>query len=111
MPRLVRVCHKAISATWHRLDKLHASRTLTQCFPQKRDVLRQISFFDKGVGPNSLHQIVFCHYLPAVLDKRHENVENLGSKRNLFTFTQQDTFRDFQAETTKFVAVIVLLTH
>ena len=46
-----------------------------------------------------------------MFDERHEDVEDLGSERNQFTFAQQDTLRRFQAETTEFIALTFLLTH
>jgi hypothetical protein len=73
--------------------------------------LREITFFDKRVWPNSLHQIVFRDNLPAMLNQRYENVEDLRSERNQLTLTQQDALRDFEAETTEFVTLIVLLIH
>ncbi len=54
----VRFRDKPVPAPRHRLDKLHAARSFTERFSQKRDVLREISLFDKRVWPDTLHQIV-----------------------------------------------------
>jgi len=46
-----------------------------------------------------------------MFNEGHEDVEDLRSERNQFTLAQQDAFRDFKAETTELVAVIVLLIN
>ena len=51
------------------------------------------------------------HDLPAVFDERDQDIEDFRRQRDRLTFAQQDAFRDFEAETTEFIAVIVLLTH
>src|SRR6185503_18055818 len=110
-PRLARLGNEAVSATRYSLDKLRPSGSLAECFSQERDVLSEISFLDEGVRPDALHQVVLGHDLPAVLYESNQYVENFRRERNQFTFAQQDAFRDFEAETAEFVAVIVLLTH
>jgi hypothetical protein len=89
------VRNEPVTASRHSLDKLHASRTFTERFPQQRDVLSQISFLDEGVRPNSFHQIVFCDDLPTVFDESHEDVEDLRGEWNELTFPQQDALRRY----------------
>jgi hypothetical protein len=110
-PRLARTRDKPVPTTRHRLDKLGASGTLAQCFSQQRNVLSEVSFLNESVWPNSFHQIVFRDDLPTMLYERHKDVEHFRREWNELTFAQQDAFRRFQAETTEFIAVIVLLTH
>src|SRR5215213_3671535 len=110
-PRLARVSDEPVPAARDSLNKLHASGTLAQRFAQQRDVLGQISFLDKGVGPHTFHQIVFRDDLPAMLYEGDKDVENLWSEWNQLTFPQQDALRRFKAKTTKFIAVTLLLTH
>jgi hypothetical protein len=108
---LIRVGDKPVAAPRHSLNKLNSAGTLAERLSQQRNVLCQISFLDKRVGPDPFHQVVFSDDLPAVLNERHQNVEYFGSEWNRFTFAQQDPFRGFEAETAEFVTVIVLLTH
>src|SRR5215203_250010 len=102
---------KAIPTSRYCLNKLRPAGTLAERFPQERNVLGEIAFLDKRVWPNAFHQVVFGDKLPAVFNQRHQNFENFRRKWNELTFAQQDAFRCFEAETTKFIAVTVLLTH
>jgi hypothetical protein len=103
--------HKPVTTPRHCLDKLHTTGTLTQCLAQQRNVLSQISFFNKCVWPDALHQVVFGDDLSAVFNERQQYVEYFRREGNDVAFPQQDTFRDIQAEATKIITKIVLLPH
>src|SRR6185369_7909944 len=106
---MIRFRYKPVAASRHCLNKLRAAGSFTECLAQERDVLSQISLFDKGVWPDSLHQIVLRDDLSAMLNEGNENIENLRRERNKLTFAQQEAFRNIKAEATELVTLIALL--
>jgi hypothetical protein len=62
--------------------------SFTQRFSQEGNILSEIAFLDECAGPDAFHQVVFLDDVPAVLDKRQENVENLRGKRYWLTLAQ-----------------------
>src|SRR5258708_3939336 len=95
VPRLTDLSYKAIATSWDSLDKLHSTRTFTERLSEKRNVLSEVTFFDKGTRPDSLHEVVFSNDLATLFDQRDEYVEDLGRQRDRFAFAQEYTFRRF----------------
>jgi hypothetical protein len=69
-----------------------------QSAPQQRDVLSQAALFDKGVGPEFVHQLVFGQHVPAMLEEHQQGFEHLGRERHQPGVFFQQTFLHIQAE-------------
>src|SRR5271156_1421152 len=62
----------------------------TQSLANPEDVLTQVCFLDKGVGPHGLHKLVFGDDLPAAANKNEECFEGLRGDGDGLIFTQQE---------------------
>src|SRR5437016_11931114 len=83
------VSHKAIATPRNSLDVLMLARPLAQHVSQRRDVSRNVSFLDRGVGPDEFHHLVFAEDVPAVLHQHEQDVEDPRPQRNNLTIAQQ----------------------
>ena len=54
---------EAIAAARDCLDVFWTSTLITQGSSQHEDVLREVRFLDKRIGPNFLQQLIFLHQL------------------------------------------------
>ena len=63
--------NKAIASARDCLDVLRAVFVILQRLSQCEDVMREISFFDNGVGPDLFHQFVFAENVATVFYQRH----------------------------------------
>jgi hypothetical protein len=52
---------KAIALPWHCLNIALVIAPMSQCFPQYRDVLRDVRLLNTGIRPDFLHQLIFSH--------------------------------------------------
>ena len=102
---------EAIAAPRHSLNKLWSVGALAERFSQQRNVLRQIAFFDEGLGPDFLHQIVFGNGPAIVFQQRNQYVECFGREWNELLLTQEHSLVRLQAESPKLVKISHLLAH
>ena len=65
---------------------------LSECLPEHEDVSAEVSLFDKSVGPDGLHQIVFGNYFITVADQDQKDLKGLRSQRNRLAGPQQSFF-------------------
>src|SRR5262249_38670153 len=75
---------KAIAPPGNGLDVLVRARLFTQSAAQSRNITRQISFFDGGVGPNQLDHLVLAQDVTVVPYEQEQDVEALGRQRHDF---------------------------
>jgi len=80
--------HETIAAACRRIDVLAARRFVTQQFAQRRDVHSQICFFNEGVGPNPLQQILFADEVFPLPTKRSEDPAP-GTEPQLLSLAKQ----------------------
>ena len=73
--------------------------------------MREIGFFDDGVGPDALHQFFFSQHVTAVLDKHQEHFESLGCERYDLVAAQQQALAGIQPVRSEFENMIGLLSH
>lgn len=68
--------------------------------------MREIGFFDNGVGPDPFQQFVFAQDVTALRYQRREQFEGFGWERDDFAAAQQDVFAWIQAEGTEFIKAL-----
>ena len=76
---------EAITALGNGLDVMAAIRLFAQSAPHGRDVLRQITLFDKTVGPDCLHQSIFFNDVTAILNQDEQDLK--GFEREWYWLT------------------------
>jgi len=99
---LLDIGDKPVALARHGLDKPVTVR-LAQCTPQLRDVVVQIVFFHRAVGPDALHQLVFADEMPVILDEDAESIEDLRTERDEFAFTQLTALGNIKLKTAKLI--------
>ena len=72
---------EAVTPLRYRFDVL---RILSQGFAQDKDVVGEIAFLDKGVGPKSLDKFSFLEQMASIADQKHQGVKCLRRKNYLF---------------------------
>ena len=80
-----------------------AVRPIAQRLAQRVDVLREITFFDKGVRPQRLHQLSLRHDPMLITGEQHEQVECLRWNRDRLPGAFEAAQRDVEAIGTKFI--------
>ncbi len=70
--------NEAVTAPGHSFNKLLPIPVFAQRLPQDRDVVRQIDFFNDGVGPDGFQQFVFFQQMSVVFDQDEEQMKALG---------------------------------
>src|SRR5664280_3167902 len=108
---LVHRSYEPVAALGYRLDVLPPAVPLPQDFPQEENVLVEVSFLDKGIGPDPLHQVVFVHQASGVLDQYKQRFRSLGGQGNRGTVAHQDALLGVQPKWTKGVEVLGLQRH
>ena len=81
--------HETIATACHRIDVLAARRFVTQQFAQRRDVHSQICFFNEGVGPNPLQQILFADEVFSAADQSDQKIQRPGTEPQLLSLAKQ----------------------
>src|SRR6202158_1634309 len=74
MSHLVDRRYKAVTAFGDGFDVLAATVPLAQQLAQNKDVLVEVSFLDKGVGPDPLDQVVFVHQATGAFDQQEKGL-------------------------------------
>jgi hypothetical protein len=72
-------------------------------FPQDKNILREIGFFDEGVGPDGLHQLIFEDDLLAVTNENQQGVEGLQLQRNRLVIAQEEALFGIQPKRAELV--------
>ena len=103
--------HKTIALTWNRLDLIRSRFAAPQRLSQRRDVVRQIPFFDDGVGPDGLHQGVFRDQPSVVFDQHAERIEHLSSQRHGLAVAKQAPLANVEQERPELVDSARLMIH
>src|SRR5690606_2875951 len=88
--------NKAITALRYGLDKLRFLRAVSEDLAEFSDAEGEVAFFDKGVGPKPLHQLVFTHYVAVLFNEDVKQFEYLRRDRDPFIAAQQDLFLDVE---------------
>lgn len=68
-----------------------------------RNILREVIFFDDGVGPQGAHDFVFFYDSVGVLDQVKEGVEDFGREGDRLAAAQELAFGGVDAEVGEFV--------
>src|SRR5262249_3812938 len=84
---------------------------LTQRFSQDRNVAGDVRLFNKGIGPDHCHQLLFFNQTPMTLDQREQQIEDFGLQRDNLAVAQQHSFGDVQSIRAEFVNVLSRMTH
>src|SRR2546427_11723114 len=87
------------------------TRTFAQRISQRGDVARDVSFFNRRVGPYEFHHLIFAENVPAVLYKDEQNVEDLWSQWHEFAVPKQPPLAPVHAKRTKLVRRVCLPEH
>src|SRR5215467_12827230 len=56
----------------------------TQYFAQRGYVVGNAAFFDEGVGPNPLHEVLFVHHPAGFFYQQEEGLKNFRCEWNIF---------------------------
>src|SRR4029079_5651276 len=91
------------------LDVLWTAAVVTQRFAQCKNILREVVFFDKRVGPNFFQQLIFLDQLARILHKRNQDFGRLRCERNAFTLASKDTLARIQLIWSEFVTKIIVV--
>src|SRR5215475_79987 len=86
-------------------------RALAQRLSQRRDVARQVTFFDKLVGPDFPHHLFFVQRATAVPDEDQQDVEDFGCKRHDLAVAVEQTLDRVEAEGTELIELFDWLAH
>jgi len=84
---------------------------LAQRLPQRRNVARQVTFFDKLIGPDLPHHLFFVQRATAVPDEDQQDVEDFGCKRHDLAVAVEQALDRVEAEVTEFVELFGWLAH
>jgi len=73
-------------------------------FPsQRRYIAAEITFFDRDLTPNTLHQAVLVDGLPIVFNELEQDIENLRCERHRHAVAQQTALFNVDAKSIEFV--------
>ena len=86
-----------------RLEQFGRVRRITLADAARRNVLTEIVLFDGGVGPYSLHQLLFGEYLPAGFYESQQSAEHLRLERHDFPVPMEQPAHGIEAKTAEFV--------
>ena len=104
-PNFVDFADKAVADLWSGLYELRSKGVVTQDLPQSRDIPIQISFLDKAICPNVLHQLFFADGASGVLDEEQQHIENFRRKSDAHPTLCQLAIADVDAKRVEFVEV------
>src|ERR1700751_3460529 len=79
------LCHESIAVPRHSLDVLLRMKS----FSQLRNTIVEIVVFDDGVWPYRVHECVFAHEFPGILDQHAESVEEFAAQADFFVIAKQ----------------------
>jgi hypothetical protein len=74
--------------------------------PKEEDVLAEISFFNKAVGPDGAKKFLFREEAKRVLNKVQKQVEGLRRECNLFTIASKHPLIRIQIKGAKTIEVV-----
>src|SRR5258707_1894292 len=93
------MANKTVTSTRDGLDVLMSA--ILQSFSEHRDVLRQVTFLNKRVRPNFLHQPVLLDHPAAVLDQQKKEIEQLRGQSAKLALSQQHPLHRIHPERSK----------
>src|ERR1041384_1583676 len=105
VPALMHRSDEAVASPRDRLDVLTSVLALTKGLPQLRNILGQVSLFNKSIRPDLLHKAVLCDNLTAALNEREQHVEDFWGKRDDFLIAKQQPFSRVYPETAELIKV------
>src|SRR5262245_42210008 len=84
---------------------------LTERFSKHRNVVSEIAVFDKAVGPDMFHQVVFVDDLAAAFYQFKQDVKRFRSDLDEFSVTPQPPPRGVEVVWTETISLLRSLTH
>ena len=88
--RLSDVCDETIASLRHCLNVLFAFLTFAERFSQYGNVLRQVVFLDKTVGPHLFHQLFLGQHVAGVFEQYEQGVEHFRRQRHLAVLFEEE---------------------
>jgi hypothetical protein len=73
-------------------------RAFSEGLAKQGYVPRKAAFLYKGIRPERLHEVVFVQNTSLVLCQHQQGVQNLGGKRNLFVFAEEQPLTYIESE-------------
>src|SRR5262249_48868822 len=70
-----------------------------------------VGFFDEGVRPDRLHQLLFFHQASVTLDQRDQQVEDFGLKWDRLPIAPQEAVGDVQSVRAEFINPLSSMAH
>src|SRR5260370_30310139 len=87
----VNISDKTITTTRYGLDVLMS--VISQSFSEHGDVLCQVTFLNKCIRPDLVHQPVLLNHPAAVLNQQKKDIEHLRGQNYRLAFAQQHPLR------------------
>ena len=77
---------------------------IAQCFPERKDVVGQVRFFDEGIRPDLLEELFLRDQPSRLLEQGHKDIERLRSERHGFSVAPQRPFPDIDQKRSELAA-------
>src|SRR5713226_2364538 len=103
------MANKTITSARDGLDVLMS--VIFQSFSEHRDVLRQVTFLNKRIRPNFVHQPVLLNHPAAVLNQQKKDIEQLRGQSYRLAFAQQHPLRRIHSKRSKLETALGVLFH